>query len=70
MATEADMKKSILENPDFVYLPRYGCSLKKVLERYPDGLPSPAMAAKALGITELEFDGLVAVAMVKLKSWF
>ncbi len=65
-----DLKKAIAENPDFVCLPRYGCSLKRVLDRYPDGVPSPSMAAKALACTEDEYEAMVASAMDKLKTWF
>lgn len=65
-----ELKKALNEDPDFVHLPRYGCSLKRVLERYPDGLPSATMAAKALGVTEPEYDALVASAMEKLKTYF
>ena len=65
-----EMKKSISNDPDFVMLPRYGCSLKRVLERYPDGVPSTSMAAKALDISEAEYDAVVAGAMEKLKTWF
>ena len=65
-----ELKKALAENPDFVHLPRYGCSLKRVLDRYPDGLPSTTMAAKALGVSEAEFEAIVASAMEKLKTWF
>lgn len=40
------------------------------MERYPDGVPTTAMAAKALCMTEPEFEALVAGAMAKLKAWF
>jgi len=67
---QEELKRSVSNNPDFVYLPRYGCSLKRVLERYPDGVPSPTMAAKALDITEEEYESVVDNAMAKLKTWF
>jgi hypothetical protein len=67
---EKDVKKALSENPDYICLPRYGCSLKRVLERYPDGVPTTAMAAKALDVSEEEFDSLVAVAITKLKALF
>lgn len=62
--------KRLNEDPDYVCLPRYQCSLRKVLDRYPDGVPSRAMAAKALCMTEAEFEALVAEAMAELKAWF
>jgi hypothetical protein len=43
-------------DPDFVLLKRFGYSLKRVLERYPDIVPDDIIA-QALGITapEVEF---------------
>jgi hypothetical protein len=70
MDRSEELKRVITDDPDFVDLPRYGCSLKRVLERYPDGLPTTAMSAKALGITEEEFGVLIDGAMKKLKAWF
>lgn len=64
------MKNEIETNPDYICLPRYGCSLKRVLDRYPDGVPTASMAAKALNVTEEEYEALVSGAMEKLRSWF
>lgn len=70
MEKALDDFERVVTDPDFVCLPRYGCSLKKVLDRYPDGVPTTQMAAKALSVTEAEYETLVADAMAKLKTWF
>ena len=54
-------------DPDFVCLPRYGGSLKRVLERYPEGVPE-AMAAEALQISVEEYRRLASSIMEKLRT--
>lgn len=56
-------------DPDFVALPRYGGSLKRVLERYPDGVPE-AMAADALQISVADYRRIVTAAVGKLRAAF
>ena len=65
-----EISRLILEDPDYVYVPRRDYSLKKVVERYPDGLPTRAAAAKALMMSEPDFDKMVASAIVKLREFF
>jgi len=62
-----DLWKRLTEDPDFVCLPRYGGSLKRVLERYPDGVPD-AMAAEALNTSVEDYQRIVATAIEKLRS--
>ena len=59
-----------MEDPDYVYVPRHKHSLKRVIERYPDGLPTRAAAAKALLMSEPEFEETVADAVAKLREFF
>ena len=51
-----DTLRKIEEDPDFINLKRYGYSLKRVLERYPDGAPEN-LIAQALCMTEDEVEG-------------
>lgn len=39
-----DIKKRILEDPDFINLKKYNFSIKTLLEKYPDGAPSHLIA--------------------------
>ena len=50
-----DTLRKIEEDPDFINLKRYGYSLKRVLERYPDGAPEN-LIAQALCMTEDEVE--------------
>jgi len=55
------------DSPDFVSLKRFDYSIKKALERYPDGLPSH-LIAQALGIKEEEIEELYQQAVLKLRE--
>ena len=46
-----DVQKMLEESPDFINIKRYGNSLAKLEERYPDGCPDHIIA-KALNLTE------------------
>jgi len=48
-------KKKIETEPDFIYSNRFGHSLKKCLERYPDGAPTKVIA-QVLLMTEEEVE--------------
>jgi hypothetical protein len=54
-------------DPDFVFLPRFGYSLTKVLDRYPDGAPDHIIA-RALGIKEGEVERFYNDAVTKIKE--
>ena len=43
------------QDPDFILTKRFGFSIKRLLERYPDGAPDNVIAA-ALGIPEAEVE--------------
>lgn len=55
--------------PDFVCLPRYGGSLKRVLARYPDGAPDKVVA-DAMQISVSDLQRLLATAVQKLRAQF
>lgn len=42
-------------DPDYILTKRFGFSLKRLLERYPDGAPDSVIAV-ALGISEAEVE--------------
>ena len=54
-------------DPDFILLKRFNFSLKKALERYPDGM-SDDMIAKALGCSEPAVERLYQSAVAKLRG--
>ncbi len=62
-----ELKETLSTDRDFVCLPRYGCSLKRVLDRYPDGVPD-VMGAEALHLSVNAYNDLVAGAMEELRS--
>lgn len=51
--TPAEIQQRLNDDPDYVHLRRFGYSVEKLLERYPDGCPDKMIAA-ALLITEEE----------------
>lgn len=69
MTTE-QAKKLLVEDPNFVAIKRYGYSLTKMLERYPDGCPH-RLIAQALLITEDDvqamYDGIVLKLRARMK---
>ncbi len=42
-------------DPDYILIRRFGFSLKRLMERYPEGAPDNVIAA-ALGIPEVEVE--------------
>jgi hypothetical protein len=52
-----DVKQKLIDDPDFVFLRRFDYSMKKVLERYPDGLPEK-LISQALMLSEEEVEAL------------
>lgn len=64
-----ELDNFIRSNPDYVCMARYGCSLKRVMERFPDGVPDD-VAAKALNISESEYKETIANAIAKLRAKF
>lgn len=65
MTTE-EARKRVEADPDFVHLPRFECSLKRVLRRYPEGAPDKVIA-QALMITEEDVAALFDTAVKKLR---
>lgn len=67
MMTSEEIRKRVLEDPDFIYLPRFDNSLSKLVERHPDGVPNRVIA-QALMMTEDEVSALYDQVVVKLQQ--
>lgn len=61
-----DWKKRVAEDPDFIALKRFDFSMKKLLERYPEGCPDKVIA-QALCIAEVEVEELYQKAVIQLR---
>lgn len=65
--TISEARKRLQEEPDYIHSKRFDYSLKKLLERYPDGAPSKVIA-QALLITEDELQELEEQIIVKIRQ--
>lgn len=61
--------KKINEEPDFIVLNKFDCSIKKLLEKYPDGVPD-RLICQALLINETELDLIWKGIITKFKKRF
>lgn len=68
--TLEDVKEAISSDTDFIALPRFQCSLRRFVDRYPDGAPNNTSIAKALCLSETEVEEIYAKAMKTMKSFF
>jgi len=50
-----EIKERLQSDPDFINIKRFDYSMKKLLERYPDGAP-PNVIAQGLMMTEEELE--------------
>lgn len=67
MAASEEIKKKILSDPDFVNLKRYGYSVEKVLDRFPDGAPTK-LIAQGLMMSEEEVEETLQSVILKLRT--
>jgi glycerol-3-phosphate responsive antiterminator len=67
MAASEEIKKKILSDHDFVNLKRYGYSVEKVLDRFPDGAPTK-LIAQGLMMSEEEVEEMLQSVILKLRS--
>jgi hypothetical protein len=52
---DEEIKKKIENDPDYIYNPKMGNSLKKMVERYPDGIEDEKIAkVLCMDISEIE----------------
>jgi len=62
-----ETKMKILSDPDFVNLKRYGYSVSKVLDRFPEGAPTK-LIAQGLMLSEEQVEELLASVILKLRT--
>jgi len=67
MSDKNKLKKKIENDPDFIYCPRLGNSLKMFLEKYPDGAEDFKIA-KILLIEEEEVEAIFQSAIKKIRK--
>lgn len=65
-----EMTERVCVDPDFIALKRFDYSLKTLLARYPDGVPSNRVIAQALLITEEELAEVYEDIVKKLRKSF
>lgn len=61
-----DVFSSVVLDEDFIAIRRYNYSLKKLLEKYPDGAPNKVIA-QALAIDEEDVENLYNLTVAKLR---
>lgn len=64
--TSAEARRLVKEDPDFVYVKRFDYSLKRITERYPEGVPA-RLIAQALFLAEDDIEKLYNDIIAKLK---
>lgn len=62
-----EKKRKIYEENDYIDHPKYKNSIKKLIEKYPDGVEDQVIA-KVLNITEEEVEEIYQSAVEKLKA--
>jgi len=62
-----EKKHKIMQDDDFIDHPKFKNSLKKLIEKYPDGVPNDTIA-KVLDMTEEEVESTYQSAIEKLKA--
>jgi len=60
-------RKRIETDPDFIAIKRFEYSLKKVLERYPEGAPTKVIAA-ALLMSEEDVEEMYQQVVIKMRE--
>lgn len=61
------LRKKIQEDPDFVYCPRLGNSLKKLVDKHPDGIDDERIE-KVLLLSAKEVEAIYNSALEKLRK--
>jgi hypothetical protein len=67
MSDKNKLKKKIESDPDFIYCPRLGNSLKIFLEKYPEGVDDSKIA-KILLVEEEDVETIFQSAIVKIRK--
>lgn len=61
------LRKKIIEDPDFIYCPRLGNSLAKLMDKHPDGIENDRIE-KVLLMTAKEVESTYNAAIEKLRK--
>ena len=67
MKIEDDVKKKIENDPDYIYNPKMGNSLKKMVDRYPYGIEDDKIA-KVLCMEVSQIEKIYEGILVKLRK--
>lgn len=67
MKDKKTLKKKIFEDPDFVYCPRLGNSLSKLMDKHPDGIDDERIQ-KVLLMSAKEVENTYNSALEKLRK--
>lgn len=62
-----DKKKQILNDPDYIEHPKFSCSVKKLLDKYPDGVDDDTIA-KILMMDKSEVEAIYQESIKKLRK--
>ncbi len=65
-----EMQNRLETDSDFIALKRFDYSMKELMLRYPDGVPSDRLIAQALLMTEEELDIIFEEIVNKLRKNF
>ena len=65
--TSNEARELLATSPDFIYSKRFEFSLKKLLDRYPEGAPSKVIA-QSLMMTEDELQDLEQKIIIKIRQ--
>ena|GEM_PF-2632473 len=64
---DEEIRKKIENDPDYIYNPKMGNSLKKMVDRYPDGIEDEKIA-KVLCMDIEEMNNIYESILVKLRK--
>ena len=67
MKDKKALRKKIMEDPDFIYCPRLGNSLSKLMDKHPDGIDEERIQ-KVLLMTAKEVEATYNSALEKLRK--
>jgi len=64
---DSEVKQKLYMDSDFIAIKRFDYSLKKLLQKYPEGVP-PKIIAQALDLSEPELESLTTATLAKLRT--
>ena len=64
---DSEVKQKLYNDPNFINIKRFDYSLKKLISKYPEGVP-PKIIAQALDLSEPELESLTAATLAKIRT--